>query len=64
MLIIKIGKNENINQALKRFKNKFRDTQIIKELKKRKEFIKPSSLKRKKKQAAIKKEKFLNQLEK
>jgi small subunit ribosomal protein S21 len=64
MLIIKIGKNENINQALKRFKNKFRDTQIIKELKKRKEFIKPSSLKRKKKQDAIKKEKFLNQLEK
>lgn len=64
MLIIKIGKKENINQALKRLKNKFRNTQIVKELRERKEFIKPSALKRKKKQAAIKKEKFLNQLEK
>lgn len=64
MLIIKIGKKENINQALKRFKKKFRDTQVIKELRNRKEFIKPSALKRKKKLNSIKKQKYLTNLEK
>ena len=64
MLVVKIGKKENINQALKRFKKKFRDTQVIKELRNRKEFIKPSALKRKKKQNAIKKQKYLTNLEK
>jgi|TARA_B100001758_G_C18410968_1_gene615640 small subunit ribosomal protein S21 len=59
MLIVKIRKNENINQALKRFKRKFRDTGVVKEIRKRKEFIKPSALKRKQKLKAIHKAKFL-----
>ena len=53
MLIVKIRKNENINQALKRFKRKFSDTGVVKEIRKRKEFIKPSALKRKQKLKAI-----------
>ena len=59
MLIVKLRKNENITQALKRFKRKFRDTGVVKELRKRKEFIKPSAIKRQKKQKAIFKAKFL-----
>ena len=30
MIIVKVGKKENIERALKRFKKKFRKTQIIK----------------------------------
>tara|TARA_R100001443_G_C3353112_1_gene177278 strand:- start:797 stop:991 length:195 start_codon:yes stop_codon:yes gene_type:complete len=59
MLIVKIRKNENINQALKRFKRKFRDTGVVKEIRRRKEFIKPSAQKRKEKLKAIYKAKFL-----
>ena len=53
MLVIKIGKKENINSALKRFKRKFRDTRVIQELRKRQEFTKPSEIKRKQKQNNI-----------
>jgi len=58
MLIIKIGKNENINSALKRFKRKVKNTGMIKELRERQQFVKPSVAKRKSKQQAIKTEKY------
>ena len=32
MIIVKVGKKENIERALKRFKKKFRKTQIINHL--------------------------------
>ena len=63
MLVIKIGKKENINSALKRFKRKFRDTRVIQEIRSRQEFVKPSEKKRKQKQKAIYKAKFLNNSE-
>ena len=63
MLVIKIGKKENINSAIKRFKRKIRDTRVIQELRKRQEFTKPSEIKRKQKQKAIYKAKFLNNSE-
>jgi len=47
MLIIDVKDGEGIDRALKRYKRKFRDTQMIKELRKRKEFVKPSVAKRK-----------------
>lgn len=59
MLIIKIRKNENINQALKRFKRKFRDAGVVKEIRERQQFTKPSTIKRKQKQKAVYKEKYL-----
>lgn len=59
MLIVKLKKGENINSALKRFKRKFRDTRVVQEIRKRQEFVKPSELKRKQKQKAIYKAKFL-----
>ena len=60
MLIVKLKKGENINSALKRFKRKFRDTRVVQEIRKRQEFVKPSELKRKQKQKAIYKAKFLS----
>jgi len=62
MLIIKLGKKENINQALKRFKKKVKNTGLLKELRKRQAFIKPSAVKRKQKQTAIYAKKFNTEL--
>ena len=42
MLIVKLKKGEDINRALKRFKQKFRRTGVLNELRRRKEFVKPS----------------------
>ena len=47
----------NINRALKQFKKKFRDTQVLKELRERQQYIKPSLQKRKQKKEAIRKSK-------
>jgi len=53
MLRIKITKGENINKALKKFKQKVRDTKLLKKLRENKQFDKPSAKKRKAKQKAI-----------
>ena len=53
MLIVKIGKKENINQALKRFKRKVSKSKMMKEIRERKNFMKPSMKKRIKKLKAI-----------
>ena len=57
MLIIKVKKG-NINRALKQFKRKFRDTQVLRELRERKNYIKPSTKRRKQKEKAILKRKY------
>ena len=54
MLIIKVQKG-NINRALKQFKRKFRDTQVLKELRERKNYTKKSLKKRIEKNEAIRK---------
>jgi small subunit ribosomal protein S21 len=53
MLIIDVKGGESIDQALKRYKRKFQQTQMIKELRSRKEFSKPSVVKRSEKLKAI-----------
>ena len=63
MLIVKLRKNENINSALKRFKGKFKDTGVVKEIRKRQQFDKPSRIKREAKMKAINKQKYLNALD-
>ena len=45
----------NINKALKQFKKKFRDTQVLKEIRERKNYTKPSAKKRVQKDEAIRK---------
>ena len=46
MIIVPIKESENIERALKRFKRKFEKTGIIKELRERQAFKKPSVRKR------------------
>ena len=52
MLIIPIKDGESIDRALKRFKRKFDKTGALRELRSRKEFIKPSVKHRQKVQKA------------
>ena len=42
MIIIPVKEGENIERALKRFKRKFEKTGVIKELRERQKFTKPS----------------------
>ena len=53
----------NLQKALKLFKRKFKNTQILKELKERQSFTKNSRKKRTKKDKAIYKQKYLNTLD-
>jgi len=57
MLIFKRGEKESIDKLLKRFKRKVRETRLIKDIRKGKEFIKPSEKRRKQIQQAIYKQK-------
>lgn len=63
MLIIKIKKGENINRALKRFKVKTKKTGLIKEIRSRQQFIKPSAIKRDKKKKAIRTREYREMLD-
>ncbi len=42
MIIVPLKEGENIERALKKFKRKFEKTGIVKELRNRQEFTKPS----------------------
>ncbi len=53
MIIIPIKEGENIDRALKRFKRKFEKTGVIKELRERQKFTKPSVKRREEKLKAI-----------
>ena len=53
MIIVPLKEGENIERALKKFKRKFERTGVVKELRRRQAFIKPSVDKRKKNQHAV-----------
>lgn len=53
MIIVPVKDGENIERALKKFKRKFEKTGVIKELRARQQFDKPSVLKRLKMERAI-----------
>ncbi len=57
MLIIEIKDGESIDRALKRYKRKFLNAGVIKELRKRKEFVKPSVQRRNQVMKAVYREK-------
>jgi small subunit ribosomal protein S21 len=42
MLIVKVKENESIDKALKRFKKKFEQTKVLKEIRRRAHYTKPS----------------------
>lgn len=52
MIIVQVKDGENIERALRRFKRKYERTGIVKELRGRQAFVKPSVQKRKQKQRA------------
>jgi len=53
MIIIPVKGGENIDKALKRFKRKFEKTGVVKEMRYRQAFTKPSVEKRQQKLKAI-----------
>ena len=53
MIIVPVKDGENIERALKKFKRKFEKTGVIKELRSRQQFDKPTVLKRLKMEHAI-----------
>ncbi len=60
MIIIPIKEGENIEKALKKFKRKFEKTGVMKELRNRQAFTKPSVIKR----DQIKKAVYIQQMHK
>jgi len=57
MAEVKVGKNESLDSALKRFKRQCQKSGVLSELRKREHYEKPS-VKRKKKSEAARKRKF------
>ena len=53
MIIVPVKEGENIERALKKFKRKFEKTGVVKELRSRQQFDKPSVLKRLKMERGI-----------
>ena len=53
----------NLSKALKIFKKKFKNTKVLKELRERQSYIKKSKKRKLKKDKAIHKQKYLNNLE-
>ena len=46
MIVVPLKEGENIERALKKFKRKFEKTGVVKELRSRQAFVKPSMRKR------------------
>jgi small subunit ribosomal protein S21 len=53
MIIVPVKEGENIDRALKKLKRKFEKTGVVKELRERQKFTKPSVTKREQKLHAI-----------
>ena len=53
MIIVQVKEGDNIEKALKKFKRKFEKTGIVKELRSRQAFEKPSITNRKKMMKAV-----------
>ena len=63
MIIVPIKEGESIDRALKKLKRKFEKTGVVKELRKRQKFTKPSVTKRETKLKAIYIQKMQDDLE-
>ncbi|WP_337645991.1 30S ribosomal protein S21 [Paraprevotella clara] len=53
MIVVLVKEGENIERALKKFKRKFEKTGVVKELRRRQQFDKPSVVNRLAKERAI-----------
>ena len=59
MLIVPVKEGENIDRALKKYKKKFEKTGVIKELRARQHYTKPSVVKRETKIKAVYREQYM-----
>ncbi len=53
MIVVPVKEGENIEKALKKFKRKFEKTGVVKELRARQQFDKPSVVNRLKRERAV-----------
>lgn len=53
MIVVPVKEGDNIEKALKKFKRKFEKTGVVKELRKRQQFSKPSEIKRERMMHAV-----------
>lgn len=60
MLVIPVKEGENIERAIKKYKKKFEKTKVLRQLRGRKEFVKPSVLKRQQNIKAAYKQRLLS----
>ncbi|RMD73429.1 MAG: 30S ribosomal protein S21 [Bacteroidetes bacterium] len=58
MIEVEVKKNESIDQALKRFKRRFQKARIMQEIRRRREYVKPSVRRRNEILKAIYREKM------
>lgn len=58
MIIVQVKEGENIEKALKKFKRKFEKTGIVRELRSRQSFSKPSVTRRDQKKKAVYKQRI------
>ena len=63
MLIIQVKEGESIDKALKSYKRKFDRTKVIKQLRSRQAFIKPSVQKRAQVKKAVNVQAYINRME-
>lgn len=60
MLVVPVKEGENIERALKKYKKKFEKTGVMRELRTRKEFVKPSIIGRQQRIKAAYKQRMLS----
>jgi small subunit ribosomal protein S21 len=58
MIVVQVKDGENIERALKKFKRKFENTGVMKEVRERQAYTKPSMKKREQKKRAIYRQKL------
>jgi small subunit ribosomal protein S21 len=63
MIIVQVKEGENLEKAINVFKKKFQRIGIVKELRARKIYNKPSIVRRQKKLKAVLRQKFIDSLE-
>jgi small subunit ribosomal protein S21 len=63
MIVVPVKEGENIERALKKFKRKFEKTGVVKELRSRQQFNKPSVVRRLNKEHAVYVQKLNNEKE-
>ena len=60
MIIVNVKENESLDKAIKKFKKKFEKTGVVKQLRARQKFTKPSIVRREQVIKAIYKQKLQN----